>query len=117
MPNSGIRPSLALVPNPTGVPTEHPARAWARQQGIPIAASGRLSPDLVDDWQRAGSPVVALPAGSVAGRWALLLDNWTTAARAAGRRDTTIKLRRAHLTQFARTGVDPAHVDRETLTR
>ncbi|WP_404433134.1 tyrosine-type recombinase/integrase [Microbacterium lacus] len=40
----------------------HPARAWARQEGIEAAPTGRLSPALLEAWERAGRPVVALEA-------------------------------------------------------
>jgi len=34
----------------------HPARAWAIDQGIPVAPTGRLSPALVAGWEAAGCP-------------------------------------------------------------
>ena len=34
----------------------HPARAWARAEGREVAATGRLSPDVLAAWQAAGSP-------------------------------------------------------------
>jgi integrase len=35
----------------------HPARWWAAQAGLPVKATGRLSPDVLAAWQRAGSPI------------------------------------------------------------
>lgn len=37
----------------------HPARAWARSQGVSIAATGRISPAVMEAWQQAGSPIAA----------------------------------------------------------
>jgi len=34
----------------------HPARAWATAQGLPCAATGRLSPSILTAWHCAGSP-------------------------------------------------------------
>lgn len=34
----------------------HPARRWARSQGLDVKRSGRMSLTLLDAWQRAGSP-------------------------------------------------------------
>ena len=34
----------------------HVARAWARAHGLEVAASGRLSPAVLEAWQAAGSP-------------------------------------------------------------
>lgn len=53
----------------------HPVRAWAKAQGIDLAATGRISPDVVRAWEAAGSPRVApapVPAPQVmqAGRTA-----------------------------------------------
>ncbi|MEE1651781.1 site-specific integrase [Brachybacterium sp. J144] len=34
----------------------HPARAWALAEGLEVAATGRLSPAVLEAWQAAGSP-------------------------------------------------------------
>lgn len=34
----------------------HPARAWALEQGLEVAPTGRLSPAIIDAWRQAGSP-------------------------------------------------------------
>ena len=43
----------------------HPARAWAREAGLAVPASGRLPADVVDRWRAAGSPhpVAVVKAG------------------------------------------------------
>lgn len=38
------------------------ARAWARGHGLEVAAVGRLSPELLDRWRRAGRPQPTKPA-------------------------------------------------------
>lgn len=51
-----------------------PARAWARAQGIRVADTGRLSPAVIQAWERAGRPMPARPAVDVpenAGRTAV----------------------------------------------
>ncbi|WP_084130327.1 site-specific integrase [Demequina sp. NBRC 110055] len=47
----------------------HPARAWAREQGMSVAPTGRLSPTVLAAWQAAGSPetVTLAPASDDAG--------------------------------------------------
>lgn len=35
----------------------HPARLWARERGLHVADSGRLSPGVLAAWRRAGAPV------------------------------------------------------------
>lgn len=35
----------------------HPARVWARSQGISVAPTGRISPAVLAAWEKAGSPV------------------------------------------------------------
>ena len=48
--------------------TQHPARLWARERGMKVAASGRLSPDVLAAWHRAGSPLpTPTPGREVAG--------------------------------------------------
>ncbi|WP_460802335.1 tyrosine-type recombinase/integrase [Microbacterium sp. GXF6406] len=39
-----------------------PVRAWARSQGLAVADTGRLSPRIVAEWERAGSPMLPTPA-------------------------------------------------------
>lgn len=50
----------------------HPARAWARAQGLEVADSGRLSPAILGAWRAAGAPpyapAVALDPGHAVGR-------------------------------------------------
>jgi integrase len=36
---------------------EHPARVWARAQGLTIAATGRIAPGMLARWTAAGAPV------------------------------------------------------------
>lgn len=51
----------------------HPARAWAREQGIAVSSSGRLSPRLLTAWAAAGEPEAPsepIPAPTDAGRTA-----------------------------------------------
>jgi hypothetical protein len=111
-------PALRLVTDEP-VLTEHPARAWARSEGLPVAPTGRLPAHVIRAWREAGSPVVSLAAGDdVARRWAALLDEWSIVARAAGRRDSTIAMRRTQVTQFAtHVGLDPTAVTRDHVTR
>ena len=112
---------LSAVPDLPGtavVRGAHPARAWARRERIPVLRSGRLSPELLEAWEAAGSPILTLPEGTAAARWERLLDDWTVSARASGRRESTIRLRRFIVDKFARdVAVDPADVDREAVTR
>lgn len=42
-----------------------PARTWARAQGMPVAATGRLSPAVVRAWEAAGRPMPPRPAADV----------------------------------------------------
>lgn len=46
----------------------HPARAWALQRGMPVAPTGRLSPELLGQWRAAGAPVPAAEARPVSAR-------------------------------------------------
>lgn len=41
------------------------ARAWARSQGQPVPASGRLSRAVVEDWRAAGAPVLDVPTRTI----------------------------------------------------
>ena len=36
----------------------HPARIWARSQGLVQSTQGRISPELIDQWVRAGAPMI-----------------------------------------------------------
>ncbi|MGI8394278.1 tyrosine-type recombinase/integrase [Leucobacter sp. W1038] len=36
--------------------TIHPARAWAKRQGIEVPPTGRISPKILDAWEKAGAP-------------------------------------------------------------
>ena len=52
----------------------HPARAWAKVQGIPVGDTGRLSPEVLRRWRAAGAPstvatdeLEAVPTSSDAG--------------------------------------------------
>lgn len=36
----------------------HPARIWARSQGLLSSTQGRISPELIDQWVRAGAPMI-----------------------------------------------------------
>lgn len=42
----------------------HPARLWARERGIVVADSGRLSPTVLDAWRKAGAPSAATSAAT-----------------------------------------------------
>ncbi|MGO2761688.1 MAG: tyrosine-type recombinase/integrase [Microbacterium gubbeenense] len=44
----------------------HPARLWARAKGMPVAASGRISPAVIDAWRAAGEPrpIVTAPTAA-----------------------------------------------------
>ncbi|MCR2814469.1 site-specific integrase [Microbacterium jiangjiandongii] len=63
---------------------QHPARAWARSQGIDVPRTGRLSPDLLAAWEAAGCPKVADPdpAHRVAGHPAATQAGRTATKRA-----------------------------------
>ena len=36
----------------------HPARTWARSQGIPTSMHGRIDPNLIQTWIQAGAPII-----------------------------------------------------------
>lgn len=44
----------------------HPARLWARENGLEVQHSGRLSPAVLDGWVKAGSPGELRPAPPLA---------------------------------------------------
>lgn len=44
----------------------HPARVWALAQGLTTARTGRLSPELVEQWRDAGQPMPAARAATTA---------------------------------------------------
>lgn len=43
----------------TYVPSGHPARIWARENGLEIHATGQVPPPILKAWKRAGSPTPA----------------------------------------------------------
>lgn len=46
--------------------TQHPARVWAAARGLEVAASGRLSPQILAAWDAAGSPLPPASPDAVA---------------------------------------------------
>ncbi|MFE5408769.1 tyrosine-type recombinase/integrase [Microbacterium sp. NPDC056569] len=44
----------------------HPARLWAKARGLAVADSGRMSPAVLEQWRRAGSPLPAPTRGGAA---------------------------------------------------
>ena len=43
----------------------HPARLWARGQGMPVSTTGRLSPAVLAEWESAGRPESVAPEADV----------------------------------------------------
>ena len=47
----------------------HPARTWARSQGLVKSINGRISPEIIEAWKQAGAPIIKKyrdePSGSV----------------------------------------------------
>ncbi|MGB4777487.1 tyrosine-type recombinase/integrase [Microbacterium sp.] len=56
---TGIRAEVREQAERNAVPIDrrHPARAWARAQGMDVPATGKLSRTVLDAWRAAGSPV------------------------------------------------------------
>lgn len=52
-----LRRAAAGADNRLGRTGTHPARAWARQQGIAMARTGRTPQRVLDAWEVAGSPI------------------------------------------------------------
>ena len=48
--------ALGLAAHSHRQPTQHPARIWAREQGMHLANTGKLPEHIVKQWQRAGCP-------------------------------------------------------------
>lgn len=121
---SRLRPPPPSPSAPTPTPgdwsgTEHPARVWARHEGIPVAPTGHLPGDVVARWVAAGQP---LPDGQglddpdPVRAWAALCDRYEVHARAAGLSIKSIALRRQACRAFARaTRLTPQATTRPAL--
>lgn len=51
--------SAAALQRITYTPTGHPARAWARDQGLTVPDTGRVPPAILKAWMEAGQPLPA----------------------------------------------------------
>lgn len=95
----------------------HPARAWARANGLAVSRNGKLSGDILAAWQAAGAPMLAV-GDDAEQTWAELLADYELTLRARGVADSSIQQRRWQLMAFVRwCRVAPGEVDEDMLVR
>jgi integrase/recombinase XerC len=101
---------------------DHPARDWARSQGLDVTGTGRIPPHIVAAWHSAGSPVIPHALGRPLSdqSWKTLIGLWVNHLRARGLSAGTVDQYVDKVGRFARdhngTDADPVGVAPSRVT-